>query len=170
MNKNTVITKRCAFTDCSTIISSGEDYCVPCSIKFAVIGISDENAWCKKLGYRQWVTWMLSNIGVPLRPNWEHPTTDLKIAVSQGRWYVRCPDPVCKCNMPIDFMEPFVFCIDCQNVAQSLRAYNVNWMEGARVRELLAGRPRRKERNYLPHLGETIDHLVTENIKRGYKT
>ncbi len=127
--------------------------------------LSHENEECKKMGYRNWIQWQMIIRGIQLRPDWEHPKEHLHAAVSKGRWYVKCPYVNCKINMPIDELESLVFCVDCLNVDNDHKPYRVEWQSIDHLKKLLGVRRDYKQRNYLPHLGETHKHLELENKK-----
>ena len=127
--------------------------------------LSDENEECKQMGYRNWVQWSLTRRGFDLRPDWEHPKGSLKAAVSWGRWYVKCPDKSCEVAYGIDENEPYYFCLDCMNVANDFKPYRVEFRNLKDLKVLLGKRKDYRQRNYLPHLGETHEHLEKENKK-----
>lgn len=133
--------------------------------EIVIRSLKHENAECHKQGYKNWVQWQLFIRGIKLRPDWEHPEGQLFAAVSKGRWYVKCPYKNCRVNMPIDEMEPLVFCTDCLNVENDHKPFRVVWQNIKDLKLLLGVRRDLKQRNYLPHLGETHKHLELENKK-----
>ncbi len=124
-----------------------------------------ENKECKKMGYRNWIQDQIIIRGIMLRPDWEYPQGTAPAAVSKGRWYVKCPGKICDANIPLDELTPLVFCTDCLSVENDHKPFRVEWGDIKALKELLGERRAIKQRNYLPHLGETHKHLELENKK-----
>ncbi len=133
--------------------------------EIVIRSLKHENSECRKQGYKNWIQWGLIERGFVMRPDWEHPKGSVPAAVSQGRWYVKCPGKICDANIPLDEMEPLVFCSDCLNIENDSKPFHVKWKNLKELKMLLGERKAYKQRNYLPHLGETHNHLATENKK-----
>ncbi len=133
--------------------------------EIVIRSLKHENEACRKSGYRNWIQNQMIIRGFQLRPDWERPEGHLHAAVSKGRWYVKCPYVNCKINMPIDELESLVFCVDCLNVDNDHKPQRVEWQSIDHLKTLLGVRRDHKQRNYLPHLGETHKHLELENKK-----
>lgn len=131
--------------------------------EIVIRSLKHENVECKKMGYRNWIQWQITIRGIMLRPDWEHPQGTVKAAVSKGRWYVKCPGKICDCNIPLDEMTQLVFCTDCLSVENDHKPFHVEWGDVGILKELLGERRAIKQRNYLPHHGETYKDLEKEN-------
>jgi len=97
------------------------------------------------------------------RPDWEHPKGEVKAAVSKGRWYAKCPGKICDANMPLDENTQKMFCTSCLSVENDHRPFRVDWGDIGVLKDLLSERRAIKQRNYLPHFGETYKDLEEEN-------
>ncbi len=131
--------------------------------EIVIRSLSHENEECKKMGYRNWIQWQIVIRGIQLRPDWEHPQGTALAAVSKGRWYVKCPGKICDANIPLDEMTPLVFCTDCLSVENDHKPFRVEWGDIKTLKKLLGERRAIKQRNYLPHHGETYKTLKEEN-------
>ena len=132
-------------------------------MEIIIRSLRHENTEARNRGYRNWIQWSLIERGFVLRPDWEHPKGVAKAAVSKGRWYIKCPGKTCDVNNPIDEGEAFMFCVDCMNVENDFKPYRVEWRNLKDLKLLLGERLDYRQRNYLPHLGETHDDLAREN-------
>lgn len=80
--------------------------------------------------------------------------------VNQGRWIIQCP--WCPSAEYASIEDHRFFCTDCINGPVGGAWLPVHWPDDVNlIEQLLAVRPRRA-RNWLP--GETVDHLVEENM------
>ena len=161
--------KRCAYIECNKEIPENEVFCLRCKVEKAVIGVSDQSADCKEMGYKNFIGFLVAKNGFAIRPNWEEAEGVVKAAVSKGRWYAKCSDPDCLSNIPLDELTPKAFCIDCLNIKNDLKAYNVDWHGYKQIKEILSARGNRERKNYLPHAGETLQSLQKENEQYGWK-
>ena len=128
-----------------------------------IYSLRDQNEVCRKDGYRNWAQREILKRGIMLRPDWEHPEGVVKAAVSKGRWYVKCPGKICDANIPLDEMTQLVFCTDCLSVENDHKPFHIDWGDVGILKELLGERRAIKQRNYLPHFGETYETLEEEN-------
>ncbi len=141
------------------------------NIDKTIIGISDQNKDVQRMRYRNWIGYILVKRGMGhIKPDWAHIENSIYPSVSRGRWYVKCPDKTCGGAIAIDENEEAHYCVDCLNIANNFKPQYVVWgsfKSIERLKKILAKRLDYRTRNYHPHLGETIDHLVAENKKHG---
>lgn len=121
------------------------------------------NEEARKQGYRNWIQWNMIRRGITLRPDWEHPKGRVVASVSKGRWFIKCPDKSCNVGQGAVEGHQLHFCFDCLNVGNDFKPYHVDWGDIGLTQELLGVRKDYRQRNYEPHLGETLKHLELEN-------
>lgn len=131
-----------------------------------LIGISDQNQECRRRGYKNYVHYILEKLAHDVRPKWENPKGHVLAAISKKRWYVKCPG--CAVNIGIDEDSSLFFCWECLNIANDMRPQHIKFPNKKRINELMALRPDYRNRNYLPHHGETLKDVEAENIEHGW--
>ena len=115
------------------------------------------------MGYKNFTRYVVRKHGWTTEPRWEEPQGDVVPAVSKGRWFVRCPDKTCKIDQGIDEYQPLYWCWDCKNIGNDFRPQQIHWSNCDTIKTLLGARKDVRQRNYEPHLGETLNHLEVEN-------
>ena len=128
-----------------------------------IIGLSDQLPDYKRVGYKNFTQHVVKKHGWTTRPRWEEPHGDVVPSVSKGRWFVHCPDKTCKIDQGVDENQPLHWCWDCKNVANDFRPQRIHWNDNSNIQLLLGARKDVRQRNYEPHLGETLEHLEIEN-------
>lgn len=131
-----------------------------------LIGISDVNNECARRGYRNWIQLSLNKLGNDVRPDWEHPKGTVLAAISRKRWYVKCPD--CGVNIGVNEHEAYHFCIECLNIENDFKPQIIKFPNIKKITELMALRPDYRNRNYIPHHGETLKSIEEENELYGW--
>ena len=128
----------------------------------SIMSLSDQNEECRKRGYKNWIQWIIQDVHghKNMRPRWEAANGNLCASISKSRWFVQCP---CGVGQGINELEPLFFCIDCHNVANDFRPQRVAWENLKDLHMLMGARKDYRQRNYEPHLGETLEHLEIEN-------
>ena len=159
----------CAYVGCNNQIELTETFCRKCRVNKSVIGLSDQNREAAKRGHKDYVVFMLLMNGMNFIPDWANKKGFVPAAISNGRWYAKCPDEECKNNIPLDEYQDCAFCTVCLNVANDFKPYTVRWENVDDLKLIMAARVDKRRRNFVPHAGETRQDLLKENEKYGWR-